>query len=120
MKPTEIAQMVAFHFHQANLQKVGQAVLILMGEYQNAPGKVYNYLPSRPAPWYVRPLGWADDEPGIAYTSEEIAFDSERATVRVPCETCGVLFEPEYGYHEVDKPEESIIGYSYCAECCSW
>lgn len=44
----------------------------------------------------------------------------EHVTVKVACEECGKLFEPEYGYFEADQPEEHIIGYSYCAKCCHW
>jgi hypothetical protein len=33
---------------------------------------VYNYLPSRPYPWHVRPDGWSEDEPGIAYGEDEL------------------------------------------------
>lgn len=38
----------------------------------------------------------------------------------VECEACGVFFLPEEGYYEVDNPDEGIIGYSYCFECCHW
>lgn len=113
-------QLAAFLTRQANYQRIGETVLILLGEYQNALGKVYNYLPGRAHEWHVRPLGWPDDEPGIAFTSDEIAFNSERATVRVPCEACGVLFEPEHGYYEVDDPANHVIGYAYCTGCCCW
>jgi hypothetical protein len=121
MTPEQQARLLAtFHTEQANAQRIGQTVLILMGEYQNTLGKVYAYLPGWEHPWLVRPCSWPDTVPGIAYTSEELVFGSPKATVRVSCEACGVLFEPEHGYYEVDRPEHQRIGYAYCSECCHW
>lgn len=114
MKTEDARLLVTFHAEQANYQRVGQTVLILAsGEYQNTHGKVYRFLPGRMHPWHVRPLAWHETVPGIAFAENEITFDEARVTVRAHCEACGVLFEPEYGYHE---PGE----YSYCAGCCHW
>lgn len=56
------------------------------------------------------------------WTAEEVASHDEwyatrnqdqAATVKVACEVCGALYEPEHGYYEAGE-------YSYCAECCNW
>lgn len=54
------------------LLQVGSRVRILVGDYAGQLGTVYNHLPSRPAPWHVRPDLWPQDEPGIAYTVDEL------------------------------------------------
>lgn len=112
MTPEQARLLASFHTEQANKHRIGQTALILYGEHQNTLGKVYNYLPGSAHEWHVRPLDWPADVPGIAYAQDEIAFD-ERATVRVPCEACGVLFEPEHGYYEAGE-------YAYCSGCCHW
>ncbi len=35
-------------------------------------GTIYNYLPSRPCPWHVRPDGWPEHQAGIACRQEEL------------------------------------------------
>lgn len=51
--------------------KVGARVRILMGEEEGKLGTIYNHLPSRPAPWHVRPDGWLDNA-GIAFKADEL------------------------------------------------
>ncbi len=36
------------------------------------------------------------------------------------CEACGKQFKLEEGYFEIDDRENGVIGYSYCADCCTW
>lgn len=53
--------------------KVGARVRIqAAGQMRGELGTVYNYLPSRPCPWHVRPDMWAEGSPGIAYLAEEL------------------------------------------------
>lgn len=52
--------------------KIGARVRIQMGEQTGKLGTVYNHLPSRPAPWHVRPDSWPEDVPGIAYKADEL------------------------------------------------
>lgn len=51
--------------------KVGARVRIQMGKQAGNLGTVYNHLPSRPAPWHVRPDGWLDCA-GVAYKADEL------------------------------------------------
>jgi hypothetical protein len=54
--------------------RVGMSVEILIplddGIAQR--GIIYDYLPSRPWPYHVRPDGWEKDAPGIAFSADEI------------------------------------------------
>lgn len=52
--------------------KIGARVRIQMGEETGNLGTVYNHLPAMGAPWHVRPDGWAEDVPGVAYLAEEL------------------------------------------------
>lgn len=51
---------------------VGARVRILVGEEEGKLGTVYNHLPSRPAPWHVRPDDYDPDVPGIAFKADEL------------------------------------------------
>lgn len=46
-------------------------------------GTVYNYLPSRPAPYHVRPDGWPEHQAGIAYTREELELIRTKGVTNV-------------------------------------
>ena len=45
-------------------------------------GTIYDYLPSRPHPWHVRPDGRPQSEPGIAFTAEELKPIEEESEVK--------------------------------------
>lgn len=54
---------------------IGMKVRILRPLLDNSiekQGTIYNYLPSRPWPWHVRPGNWAEAVPGIAFTEAEL------------------------------------------------
>lgn len=53
--------------------KIGARVRIqAAGQMRGELGTVYNYLPSRPWPWHVRPDIWAEGSPGVAYLADEL------------------------------------------------
>lgn len=52
--------------------KEGARVRIQYGDETGHLGTVYNVAYGRPAPYHVRPDGWPQDVPGIAYKSEEL------------------------------------------------
>lgn len=57
----------------ARALRIGARVRILAaGEMQGQQGVIYCHLPSRPAPWHVRPDGWPADEAGVAYMADEL------------------------------------------------
>lgn len=46
----------------------------------------------------------------------ESVYEQETAI----CEACGTRFVIADGYYEKDDPEQHIVGYAYCKECCHW
>ncbi len=52
---------------------IGTRVCILPPSVnRTSTGVIYNYVPSRQWPYHVRPDDWPENEPGIAYTEEEL------------------------------------------------
>jgi len=52
--------------------KEGSRVRIQYGDETGNLGTVYNIAWGRPALYHVRPDGWPEDVPGIAYKAEEL------------------------------------------------
>lgn len=69
---------IAFRKQFDNPLHVGVRVRILCdGELRGETGTIYNYLPSRPAPWHVRPDTWPRTQAGIAYKMDELELIDE-------------------------------------------
>lgn len=66
-----VYELVMAALKERDLKK-GARVRIRMGDETAHLGTVYNVAWGRPAPYHVRPDGWPEGIPGIAYKSEEL------------------------------------------------